>query len=135
MIRLSCLQCGKKLKVKDDLAGKKVRCPQCKELLEIPKPISEDATVAPSAARQPVEKEDATLAPSWSPLPDAELKHDSPRRKEADDGEEPTEALATAAHYQVAGEIARGGMGAIMRAVDEDIRREVAVKFLLNHAD
>src|SRR5262249_32656245 len=32
-------------------------------------------------------------------------------------------------------EIARGGMGAIMRAHDQDIRREVAVKFLLNSAD
>src|SRR5262249_45348977 len=32
-------------------------------------------------------------------------------------------------------EIARGGMGAVMRAVDCDIRREVAVKYLLNQAD
>jgi serine/threonine protein kinase len=37
--------------------------------------------------------------------------------------------------FEVEGEIARGGMGAVMRAVDQDIRREVAVKFLLNHAD
>src|SRR6185295_2926809 len=39
------------------------------------------------------------------------------------------------ARYHVESEIARGGMGAIMRAVDQDIQREVAVKFLLNHAD
>src|SRR5262249_3671722 len=38
-------------------------------------------------------------------------------------------------NYGVEGEIARGGMGAIMRAFDQDIRREVAVKFLLNSAD
>ncbi len=34
--------------------------------------------------------------------------------------------------YVVAGEIARGGMGLILRAVDRDIRREVAMKVLLD---
>jgi serine/threonine protein kinase/Leucine-rich repeat (LRR) protein len=33
--------------------------------------------------------------------------------------------------YVVAGEIARGGMGVILRAVDRDIRRDVAMKILL----
>jgi serine/threonine protein kinase len=37
--------------------------------------------------------------------------------------------------YQVVSEIARGGMGAVLRAVDCDIRREVAVKYLLDQAD
>src|SRR5206468_12565139 len=31
--------------------------------------------------------------------------------------------------------ISRGGMGAVMRAVDCDIRREVAVKFMLDDRD
>jgi serine/threonine protein kinase len=35
----------------------------------------------------------------------------------------------------VLNEIARGGMGAVLRAADCDIRREVAVKYLLDHAD
>src|SRR5262249_51424467 len=37
--------------------------------------------------------------------------------------------------YVVETEIARGGMGAGLRAVDCDIRREVAVKYLLDQAD
>ncbi len=37
--------------------------------------------------------------------------------------------------YVVAGEIARGGMGLILRAVDRDIRREVAMKVLLDETD
>src|SRR5581483_2358882 len=37
--------------------------------------------------------------------------------------------------YIIEGEIARGGMGAVLRAVDCDIRREVAVKYLLNQSD
>jgi serine/threonine protein kinase len=37
--------------------------------------------------------------------------------------------------YVVETEIARGGMGAVLRAVDCDIRREVAVKYLLDQTD
>src|SRR5258707_1164020 len=37
--------------------------------------------------------------------------------------------------YIVEQEIARGGMGAILRAVDCDIRREVAVKYMLDLTD
>jgi serine/threonine protein kinase len=37
--------------------------------------------------------------------------------------------------YELEGEIARGGMGAVVRASDQAIGREVAVKFLLNQSD
>src|SRR5205807_1830945 len=37
--------------------------------------------------------------------------------------------------YVIENEIARGGMGAVLRAVDCDIRREVAVKYLLDQDD
>jgi serine/threonine protein kinase len=40
-----------------------------------------------------------------------------------------------AQRYIIEGEIARGGMGAVLRAVDQDIHREVAVKFLLDQND
>ncbi|MFM9960137.1 MAG: hypothetical protein ACKV2Q_02815 [Planctomycetaceae bacterium] len=36
-IKVTCA-CGKKLAVKDELAGKKVKCPACQKLLSIPKP-------------------------------------------------------------------------------------------------
>src|SRR5205814_2559354 len=36
--------------------------------------------------------------------------------------------------YILEGEIARGGMGAVLRAVDCDIRREVAVKYMLDQS-
>ncbi len=36
-IKVACA-CGKKLAVKDELAGKKVKCPACQKLLSIPKP-------------------------------------------------------------------------------------------------
>src|SRR5262249_49746408 len=37
--------------------------------------------------------------------------------------------------YVIEGEIARGGMGAVLRAVDGDLRRRVAVKYLLDEKD
>src|SRR5262245_3103230 len=49
MIRFRCSQCQKPLQVKDELAGKKVRCPQCKTVVVIPVA----PTVKPAAA--PVE--------------------------------------------------------------------------------
>jgi hypothetical protein len=45
------------------------------------------------------------------------------------------EDVATEGRLRIQNEIARGGMGAIMRARDQQIQRDVAVKFLLNHAD
>jgi serine/threonine protein kinase len=41
----------------------------------------------------------------------------------------------TGQRYLVAGEIARGGMGAVLRVVDGDLHREVAVKYLLDEKD
>src|SRR4051812_9511614 len=36
-VSLEC-SCGQKLKLKDELAGKRVRCPVCKAVLEVPEP-------------------------------------------------------------------------------------------------
>ena len=36
MISFSCSQCGKSLRVKDELAGKKGKCPQCDQALQVP---------------------------------------------------------------------------------------------------
>ena len=36
MIRLNCSNCGQKIKTDDKYAGKRVRCPNCKEPLQIP---------------------------------------------------------------------------------------------------
>lgn len=40
-IKVEC-DCGKKLSVKDELAGKRVKCPACQELLTIPKSAAEE---------------------------------------------------------------------------------------------
>jgi hypothetical protein len=36
MLRLSCSVCGRKMRVPDDLAGRRVRCPECEEPVRVP---------------------------------------------------------------------------------------------------
>lgn len=38
-ITVTCSECDKKLKVKDEAAGRKVRCPGCDEMIAVPKPV------------------------------------------------------------------------------------------------
>ena len=39
-IPFECTGCGKKLKVKDESAGKRIKCPECQAVLTVPKPES-----------------------------------------------------------------------------------------------
>lgn len=48
-IEFRCAQCDKKLKVKDELAGKKIKCPGCGEATAVPK--------AAAPAKQPLNPE------------------------------------------------------------------------------
>lgn len=41
-ISLECTGCGKKLKVKDEAAGKRIKCPECQAVLSVPKPEAAD---------------------------------------------------------------------------------------------
>jgi len=47
MIQCQCEHCQKKFKLKDEIAGKRIRCPQCNEIISIPK--SPEATIPRSA--------------------------------------------------------------------------------------
>ena len=56
-IKLAC-ECGKKLAFKDELAGKKVKCPACQKLLSIPKPqVTEDDWDLEDSAEEDFEDE------------------------------------------------------------------------------
>lgn len=41
-LSVTCSDCDKSLKVKDELAGKKIRCPGCSAVIAIPKPATDD---------------------------------------------------------------------------------------------
>ncbi len=52
-VRISCAKCAKTLNLKDELAGKKIRCPGCKTIIQVPENASETtgATEAPVARK------------------------------------------------------------------------------------
>jgi hypothetical protein len=55
-VSFACPDCGKRLKVKEELAGKKVKCPQCARVLPVPErvPARPDGSRArPDAIREP----------------------------------------------------------------------------------
>lgn len=57
-IKVSC-QCGKRLVVKDEMAGKKGKCPACGQLLEIPVAEAED-----ELDLMPTEEEESSVPPT-----------------------------------------------------------------------
>jgi serine/threonine protein kinase len=141
MIIFPCVRCGQKLQVPDSFAGKSVRCSVCKHIM-----ISPSATAATAAATAALPQ----LAGQPSCLAQAGLDGGITVGLADAGGTAPTDsdqagrrslrqALAdgptSGERYRVLGEIARGGMGSVLRAADCDIRREVAVKYLLDQAD
>jgi phage FluMu protein Com len=67
MITFRC-SCGKQLKVQDERAGSKVKCPQCEEILRVPEPGS---------------IREKPIPPKTRPLEDDEGIEDRPRRRPA----------------------------------------------------
>ena len=128
-IAFSCAKCGMKFSLKLEFAGRATKCPTCKEALVVPWP---EAALAPvigqikgtqSSLAQDGVAGGVTLAGDFATAEALSLQHLIDGR--AKDGP----------RYIVESELARGGMGAVMRAVDCDIRREVAVKYLLDQTD
>ncbi|MBI3409035.1 MAG: protein kinase [Planctomycetes bacterium] len=134
MILLACGHCGAKLKVKDELSGRAVRCRKCQHTFTVPYPV-EEATVPPQLGGAHMANEATTLSSSQDESILHEARLTETVIEDRQDPEMPDDIFVAGTRYQGEGEIARGGMGAIVRAVDQDIRREVAVKFILNQAD
>jgi hypothetical protein len=79
-IQIQC-DCGKKLRVKDESAGKKIRCPGCQEILSVPAP----------ELVEPDEEDTSAAVTSEPPKPASRS-----RRKNDSDDEESTAVTANA---------------------------------------
>ncbi len=125
MIAFSCAHCGLKLKVKPEFAGRSSRCPTCKLPLVVPQP-----SAAPPVPEGEIDGTSSSLHQAGV---EGGVSLD---RADSAQSQKPIQELlarrTTGQRYVVDREVARGGMGAILRAVDCDIRREVAVKYLLD---
>ncbi len=131
MISFACPHCQQKLNVKDELAGRTAPCPACKKPLTVP-----------ASAKGPAPGATSRLDGTASVLAQTGVAG----RVSLDTGSDTPQGQPALAdllaqrtgkgeRYILAGEIARGGMGAVLRAIDCDLRREVAVKHLLDASD
>src|SRR5205823_3858617 len=63
MLRIEC-GCGKTLKVADEAAGKKVKCPSCGQLTLITKPSEAAVSAKPLPKRRPIEDDEEDARPA-----------------------------------------------------------------------
>lgn len=62
MIAFVCSECGKLLKIKEEAAGRKGRCPHCQQPMTVP-----TATEATRARMEPSSESDSSIPPSPKP--------------------------------------------------------------------
>ncbi|MBL8794600.1 MAG: protein kinase [Planctomycetia bacterium] len=132
MIAFTCSHCGLKLKVKPEFAGRSSRCPTCKQPLVVPPPSQTLAEVGAGV----IEGTSSSLVQAGV---DGGVSLEQAGTAARQGSKSVREILAgqtkKGGRYIIQNEIARGGMGAVLRAIDCDIRREVAVKYLLDQSD
>jgi len=136
MIPFSCPNCGMKLQVRYEFAGRSGPCPTCKQKLTIPQasaPLivpSGPISGTPSSLQQAGLGERTDVGVTLAAPGDASANGERSAVADLLAGR-----ARTGGRYVIEKEIARGGMGAVVKAVDCDIRREVAVKYMLDDRD
>jgi phage FluMu protein Com len=104
MIQIKCPHCSKEMRAADEQAGKKVRCPGCKEVLTLPaaatgvkaaSPVKTSPKAAPPPLPKPPVDEDeddaVPVARKRRPVDDDEDAPVARRRRRDEDDDEPEE--------------------------------------------
>ena len=128
-IAFSCAKCGMRFNVMAEFAGRTTKCPTCKESLVVPTPDAE-TIYSPSAG-----KLEGTSSSLMRARINSGLTLDGAAAGISTLQDIVDSQAGDGARYVIDKELARGGMGAVLRAIDCDIRREVAIKYLLDQTN
>jgi len=137
-IIFDCSACGKKLQVNAELAGKKVKCPECAQIVLAPEPPAISRTDSGSAGgsdgseeapRVPTDDTPTTAdpgepGPEQTPPPAEELWDFLAPAQQPDE-------IGRLGPYRVLKVLSTGGMGVVFRAEDQHLERPVALKAML----
>jgi serine/threonine protein kinase len=133
MIRFACDHCGMQYEVNDELEGRCGQCRSCNQSVTVPL-IDRSSELPPTTGPS-----DGSLSGLQQGGVDLGETIVTPKNSSAAEHSSSASLLAgqsrQGSRYVIENEIARGGMGAVVRAIDCDIRREVAVKYMLDESD
>lgn len=121
MIDVTCPHCRRRVRAKEHQAGRRFRCRGCQQVITVPPAAVVSRRASNSSSDSVDVSPEATITPAPSPRMPAAARAICPATQ--------------GPRYTILDEIGRGGMGTVVRASDGDIRREVAVKYLLEPAD